>query len=246
MRLRKKVTILLFVVSLIAAVGFGGAGRGLSIASPATTNKDAKICDPTECRIGQDKRPANCACRYSALVINLYGGAVDLTNVQNGVDFDLDAEGLGMQKVSWTMATTQGAFLFLDRNGNGVVDNGLELFGNLTPQLPSPTDPDRNGFLGLARYDRGELGGNGDGVIDSKDAVFASLRLWRDVNHNGISEPGELRNLREAGVEKISLKYMKSESRDHWGNLVRDQADVVVANHSAPGTAYDVLLLPAL
>jgi len=179
-------------------------------------------------------------------VINLYGGAVDLTNVQNGVDFDLDAEGIGMQKVSWTMATTQGAFLFLDRNGNGVVDNGLELFGNLTPQLPSPTDPDRNGFLGLARYDRGELGGNGDGMIDSKDAVFASLRLWRDINHNGISEPGELRNLREAGVEKISLKYMKSESADHWGNLVRDYADVVLANHSAPGTAYDVLLLPAL
>lgn len=178
----------------------------------------------------------NCVCHPTPIIIGTNDDHLRLSSVADGVLFDANADGTAEQ-IAWVKdVDSDDGFLSLDRNGNGIVDNGAELFGGDTPQ---PESEERNGFLALAEFDKQENGGDGDGFITPTDSVWSSLRIWLDANRNGYSEATELHPLSELSIQYISLDYRLSRRHDRYGNIYRYRARAVIGGH--PRWAYDVV-----
>ena len=158
------------------------------------------------------------------IVLDLDGDGIELTDYQNGADFDITATG---QNSRTAFVTGGDAFLALDRNGNGRVDNGAELFGDQRGAA--------NGFEELRKLDN-----NSDGVIDSNDPVYELLKLFKD-DGDGKTEEGELIGLREAGIASISLGYDNVNIHAAGGNQLA-QIGAFQRTDGTKGTAADALL----
>jgi hypothetical protein len=172
---------------------------------------------------------------HSPLVLDLEGDGIVPTSVVTGVSFDL--MGIGEIKTAWVQG--DDALLALDRNGNGRIDSGKELFGSSTSLAGVPAD---NGFKALAELDRSSQGGNGNGRIDAGDKQFSDLRVWQDANRDGVSQREELLPLSKVGVRSIDLDYRLSTQIDAHGNDLSLQGSFS-RNNGSKGQVIDVFFV---
>ncbi|MDR7090211.1 Ig-like domain-containing protein [Cellvibrio fibrivorans] len=149
----------------------------------------------------------------SPLVLDLDGDGIELTGMEAGVYFDFQSDTF-KELTGWVSA--DDGLLVLDRNKDGMINTGYELFGNSTVAPVGTSGLETNGFTALARLD-----GNRDGHINSTDRGFSDLRVWRDLNQNGESETNELFELDAVGIKDIGLDYTSyPEQVDRHGNVL--------------------------
>jgi Ca2+-binding RTX toxin-like protein len=144
----------------------------------------------------------------SPIILDLDGDGVETTGVKAGAHFDHGSDGFAEQ-TGWV--GKDDGLLVRDLNANSKIDNGTELFGSET--LLRSGAKAANGFEALRDLDL-----NADGKIDSADAVFSSLRIWKDANGDGLTNAGELVALASAGVQSINVGYGNSPAVDSNGN----------------------------
>jgi Ca2+-binding RTX toxin-like protein len=161
--------------------------------------------------------------KHDPLVIDLDGNGVQFLSLSaSSAYFDLDQNGFA-EHVGWV--SPGDALLAVDWNGDGVINDGGELFGSALV----------SGHAALAAFDL-----NGDSRIDSADAIFSELRLWTDTNGNGVTDLGELHTLPELGISQIGLTATVLNTNLPLGSLIA-RSDVVRGGSAA--AAYSVNFL---
>ncbi len=143
------------------------------------------------------------------LILDLDGNGLQITALSKGILFDANGDTI---KTATAWAGAGDGMLVWDKNANGNIDSGQELFGDETIFTNGPNAGKKaaNGFAALADLDQGSLVngvlvGANDGVFDAKDAQYANLRIWRDLNQDGVSQANELQTLQATGVQSITL-----------------------------------------
>ena len=165
----------------------------------------------------------------SPIVLDLDRDGVKTAAAVDGAPFDHDGNGF-RERSGWV--GPDDGLLAWDRNGNGTIDDGSELFGNRT--LLRGGGLAANGFAALASWD-----GNVDGKIDASDALWPNLRMWQDRDSDGVSTPDELEPLNGLGIIAINTSYANSTAVDPEGNAHR-QIGSFARNDGSTGAADDV------
>jgi hypothetical protein len=175
--------------------------------------------------------PKGITSKGSPLVLDLNGDGIALTSPLAGVKFDL--LGGGPVQTSWIKGADD-ALLALDLDDNGRIDGGHELFGEAT-NLGGYFAAD--GFQALAALDS-----NKNGLVEQDDLMFDQLVLWNDRNHDGESQPSELRKLLDAGVTALGLSACEQDDTDEYGNQLRLRSTFLRADGSS-GPLVDVFFV---
>ncbi|HEY0821194.1 MAG TPA: heme utilization protein, partial [Rhizobacter sp.] len=160
------------------------------------------------------------------IVLDLDGDGVRTTAARDGVDFDLNATGT-VQRVGWASPTD--GFLVLDRNGDGQINDGSELFGTGTRGADGRRAG--NGFEAMRFEDS-----NGDGRLSAADERFGELKVWVDANQDGRADAGELQGLAELGIVSLNLDAVAGTTVDN-GNLL----GLVSSYTTGDGTQHDLV-----
>jgi hypothetical protein len=155
------------------------------------------------------------------IVLDLDGNGIQTTAAAQGVQFDLNATGKTQQ---WGWSDGKDGLLTLDRNQNGVIDDGSELFGSGV-QLASGRRA-ADGYIAMRELDL-----NGDGLLDAKDAAFDDLRVWVDRNLDGLSAAAELLSLSELSIVSLDLQATKGDEMNA-GNLIGLVSNYTLADGS--------------
>ena len=172
------------------------------------------------------------AIRYvDPLVLDFDKDGFETVSADSGVYFDEDAKNL-VEKTAWV--SPDDALLAIDINGNGIIDDGTELFGNST-KMPDGSNA-TGGFKALSQYDS-----NSDGVIDEKDSAYDKILVWRDINGDGISQKSELYHLRDLGIKSISLNVSQESGRNVSKVIYNDGSESKVGEFIFDAHYYDTI-----
>lgn len=157
--------------------------------------------------------------RRDPLTLDLNGNGIETIapNLADPILFDLTGEGI---KTGTGWVAPSDGFLALDRNGNGTIDDGTELFGDATLLLDAAgviAGKATDGFEALAAEDT-----NRDGIVSALDANFVNLRVWQDLNQDGISQADELKTLAGLNIASVNVANINHSQLLSNGNQIAD------------------------
>lgn len=182
------------------------------------------------CRGDENEACNKCDTTSSPLVIDFMDDGLSTTSLEDGVKFDIDADGK-LDRVAWLGNKPQNtshtksfddAFIARDLNKNNIIDNGAELFGQAT-KLQDGSLP-ANGFIALK-----DLDSNEDNSFDESDKEYKNLLLWVDRNKNGKTDRGETIKFHKL-VKAVNLKFAVINQKDEFGNQILAESDVILRN----------------
>ena len=147
---------------------------------------------------------------YDPIVLDLDGDGIETIAYDKLKKAVFDHDGDGIAHATGWVKKDDG-ILVLDRNGDGVINDGREVFGDST--ILSTGETAKHGYEALA-----DLDSDGNGKINADDTKFDELRVWRDLDSDGVSDVGELFGLHELGIGALNLDYQDVDKNLTGGN----------------------------